>query len=372
MYVYFYINFAIVFFALLYATITDIKNREVSNFVSLGLLVYGTIANLIFFFLTKGYLSSLYFLVFDAIVFLICYIFWRFGVFAGGDAKLFSGIAATIPFQIFSFVGPVNSGFPFVLSLFILSVLLMLPIVSFRLFYAYFKNNNVKKTVIKTVKQNYAKFLFNILYVVSLYFIFSFFAVPIWVFFLVSILLGFVPKKIKYPISVVLFLISLIVNTLQTIYVMISAVVVTILLAFLIQFFVLSKSGLLNYFILVEELKEGDLLAYPLIKDKNKKLTYLKYNSWKEFKTAVKKSFKDPKAISNFLQNRKNLYSRIVIYNNLAGGLSLEEVKKIKTHFVDKKIELKETTPLVPSIFLSYIFMICFGDIIWYLVTLIY
>jgi Flp pilus assembly protein protease CpaA len=371
MYEYIFINFAIVFIALIYSTITDIKYREVSNWVSLGLLIYGTIANAIYFGIVKGYLSTIYFLIFVAIVFCVCYLFWKLGIFAAGDAKLYSGIAAVIPVQLISLIGAINSTMPFILSLFILSILLMLPIAGFKLFFAYFKHTKVKETLSKSIKNNFWSFVLNIIYVVSLYFVFSFFTWPIWVFILVSIILGFVPKKIRYPISVVLFLVSIIINTLNTVYYMIFAIVFALFIAFMIQLFVLSRSGLLNEKKKVMALKEGDLLAYPLIKGLNG-LEELKFEFWKEMKIAFKLSLKQGKEpILALFKRRKDLYSKIVINNSLACGLTQEEVNKVKKHFNNEKIELKETTPLVPSIFLAYVIMICFGDIIWYLINLL-
>lgn len=370
MYEYIFINFAIVFIALIYSTITDIKYREVSNWISLGLLGYGLIANSIYLWLIKGYLSTIYFLIFVALVFCICYLFWKLGVFAAGDAKLYSGISAVIPIQTISFLGSVNSTIPFVLSLFILSILLMLPIAGFKLFFAYFKYTKVKEVLSVSIKKNFWAFVLNIIYVVSLYFVFSFFTLPIWVFILVSIILGFVPKKIRYSISIILFLISIIINTLNTVYYMLFAILFALFIAFIVQLFVLSRSGLLNEKKKVSALKEGDLLAYPLIKG-SKGLEELKFSFWKEFKIAFRSSLKNGKEpIFDLLKRRKDLYNKIVINNSLACGLTNEEVNKIKKQFNKDTIELKETTPLVPSIFLAYVIMICFGDIIWYLINL--
>jgi len=372
MYEYIFVNFAIVFIALLYSTITDIKKREVSNWVSLGLLVYGTISNLIYFWIIKGYLSAIYFLLFVILVFCISYLFWKFGVFAAGDAKLFSGINAVIPIQTISIFGLVNSVLPFILSLFVLSIILMLPIAGIKLFLSYFKNVNIKKSISETIRKSFWSFVLNIIYVVSLYFVFSFFTLPIWAFIIAGIIIGFIPKKIRYPISIILFVVSIIINTLQTVYYMLFAIIFALFIAFVIKIYVLTRSGLLNVRKKVSDLREGDLLAYPLIKSETG-LQELKFDFWKEFKFAFKMSIKQGKTpILKLLEKRKNLYNKIVINNNLACGISKKEALLIKKQFKDKDdIELKETTALVPSIFLAYVIMICFGDVVWYLINLI-
>ncbi len=372
MYEYLVINAAIVFIALFYSTITDIRSREVSNYISLGLLAYGTVANSIYYLITKSYLSTIYFLIFVALTFLICYLFWKLGIFAGGDAKLYSGIAATIPILNISLINNVSSQIPFVLSLFLLSIILMLPIAVGKLIIGYFKSVKIKEFVLKNIKESALKFILNITYVVALYFIFSFFHYPLWMFLIVSIILGFIPKIIRYPISVILFVVSLLLNPLNTFYIMIFSIIAAFILGLIIKMFVLSRSGVLNYSKNVSELVDGDLLAHPLIKNNKGKYEDLKFSFWNEFKLAFKKSLKEgPNALNSMLNRRKDLYSKIVINNNLACGLTLDEVKLLKMHYIDDKIELKETTPLVPSIFLAYVLMICFGDVVWLLFSLI-
>jgi len=369
--IYFLINCIIVFVCLLYSTITDIKKREVSNYITIGLLVYGTIANAIYFFLIKGYLSTIYFLMFDALVFLICYLLWKLGIFAGGDAKLFSGIAATIPIlsQSIFFMG--WSGFPFILSLFILSILAMFPIVSVKLLFVYFKRANIKEKVVSSLRKNFAGFVFNILYVVSLFFVFSFFTLPFWIFLIISIFLGFVSKRIRYPLSVVIFVVAVIINPSSTISVMLLSIVIALFIALMINLFVLSKSGIFNYKKRVADLMEGDLLAHNLIQD-NKKLIPLKFDFWLHLKIAFKQSLKKGiKPIFELLEKRKHLYREIVINNTLAAGVSKKEISQIKKRYFEKEIELKETTPLVPSILLAYVVLIVFGDVVWLLVSLI-
>jgi len=113
------------------------------------------------------------------------------------------------------------------------------------------------------------------------------------------------------------------------------------------------------------------LLAYSIIKEKGKYLD-LKFSFWQEFKIALKKALKgDKSALSLVIAKRKDLYSKIVINNSLACGLTLDEIKDLKKHYVNDKIELKETTPLVPSIFIAYVILICFGDVVWLLSSLI-
>ena len=116
------INNIIVFVALAFATYTDINFREVSNYLTFGLMGYGLIANSIYFYLTLGFFAVLKFLLFFVLVYFIFYVFWRLGLFAGGDSKLFIGLFAVIPFSNI-FILANSSPLPFIVSLFILSIL---------------------------------------------------------------------------------------------------------------------------------------------------------------------------------------------------------------------------------------------------------
>jgi preflagellin peptidase FlaK len=363
---FFIINNLIVFLVLAFASYTDINYREVSNYLTFGLMGYGLIANSIYFYLTLGYISVLKFLGFFALVYVIFYLFWRLGIFAGGDSKLFIGLFAVIPFNNISILQNV-SPLPFIFSLFLLSVLFIFPIGAFKVFLAYFKNFKVKEFVKKNYKQKLISFLISICSILGIYFLFSYFSLPIYLYILALILIFILPKKIKYVLSIGLFISSLFLDPLLTLNNILPALIIFFLLGFVFWFFSLSKSGILNKTILITDLKEGDVLAYPLILENNQ-LKPLKYSFYNDLKQSLKKNIS---SLGKVLEKRKNIYNSIVINNILASGINKGDVLKIKKEFSEKEIELKETLPLVPSIFIAYIFMLCFGDILWLIFSII-
>ncbi len=358
-------NFFIVLISLLYATISDIKLREVPNWLTLGLLAYGILVNSVFFILSSNFLNLTYFLIFVAVVFGICYLFWRLGIFAGGDAKLFAGISAVIPFQTFFIFGIVDSKIPFVVSLFVLSILAMLPVGAISIFSA-FRNQSVSGLLKDYFKNKFSGSVLNIIYLVALYFLFSFFTWPFYIFLIVAILIGLIPSKIRYSVSISLFIVSLAVSWQTTLFSILSTIVILILFWIVFRLFVFAKSGALNYKKALSLLKEGDILAYPLVSNEEK-LTELKYSFFSELKKALKN--RDIVLLKSILKTRKDLYNKIIINNNLACGLTKEEIYTIQKGFSEEAIELKQSVPLVPAIFLAFIVMFVFGDLLWLLLV---
>ena len=146
---------------------------------------------------------------------------------------------------------------------------------------------------------------------------------------------------------------------------MLGAIITALLFAIMIYLFVLSRSGLFNYKKKIKDLKEGDLLAYNLVMQ-DKSLVHLKLDFFGDFKLAFKQSLKEgPRPIFELVEKRKHLYKEVVISNNLASGLTNEEIRRIKRLYFNKEIELKETTPLVPSILIAYVILCVFGDVVW-------
>ncbi len=363
---FFIINNIIVFFALAFASYTDINYREVSNYLTFGLMGYGLIANSIYFYFSLGIFALLKFLGFFILVYLILYLFWRLGIFAGGDSKLFIGLFAVIPFTNISILSN-TSLLPFIFSLFILSILFILPIGAFKVFISYFKNFKVKEYIKKNLKQKLLFFVVSICSILGIYFLFSYFSLPLYLYVLALILIFILPKKIKYVFSIGLFIVSLFLDPILTLKNILPALIIFFLLGFVFWFFSISKSGILNKTILINDLKEGDVLAHPLIVE-NEKLKPLKYSFYGDLKYSLKK---DIKSLGKVLEKRKNIYNNIVINNILASGLNKEDVLKIKNEFSEKEIELKETLPMVPSIFVAYVVMLIFGDVLWIGISLI-
>lgn len=362
---YLYLNNLIIFIGLIFASYTDLKYREVSNYLSFGLIIYGLIFNTIYFFITKNYIYVLkYWLVF-ALIYLICYLFWHFGIFAGGDAKLFAGIGAIIPFSNLSLISFGISKIPFVLSLFLLSIVAIFPFGFIKVIYYFISNNNLRLKIFLEFKKSILNILINAIYITGIYFVLLYFKLPIYLIIFVALILMLVPKSIKWPLGIILFVLGFFLTPLNLISNLFFTIIYMFLFFFIISGFKISKSGIFDKLIQLKDLKEGQILKYPLIYENNK-LISLKFSLFNEIKIAIKN--KKYYELNNILNKRKDLYSKIVINNKFASGLNDEEVIKIKNCYNENTIVLKETIAMVPAILLAFTIMFIFGDLIWYLI----
>ena len=128
------IQFSITLIFLGYASFTDLKERIVRNSITFSLIFLGLIFHLIlsFYFNDFGFIFNS--ISAGILAFLFSFILYKTGVWAGGDVKLFTGIAVLNPFNpsALSFLVPFLSvkifSLPlFFLLLFILSILSVFP-----------------------------------------------------------------------------------------------------------------------------------------------------------------------------------------------------------------------------------------------------
>lgn len=94
-----YFLFAIAFIYTVFATIQDLKQREVANWLSFSLIAFSLAYRAFFSIQTK----NVYFLIFGligfAMMFLLGNAFYYLKAFAGGDAKLLMGFGIILPYQ---------------------------------------------------------------------------------------------------------------------------------------------------------------------------------------------------------------------------------------------------------------------------------
>jgi len=95
------IPYAIAFLVLLIASYTDLKTREVPDWVNFGLIGIGFGVNLLFsiiFFKINFIIASV---VGFAVFFALAWIMFYTGQWGGGDSKILMGLGAVIGIEIF-------------------------------------------------------------------------------------------------------------------------------------------------------------------------------------------------------------------------------------------------------------------------------
>lgn len=94
------ITYSLAFAALLAGSITDLKTREVPDWVNYGLVISGVALNALFsavYFDPHFIVNSLAGLL---IFFIIAYLMFQFGQWGGGDSKMLMGIGAAIGIEL--------------------------------------------------------------------------------------------------------------------------------------------------------------------------------------------------------------------------------------------------------------------------------
>ena len=364
--------FSITLLFLLFASYYDIKKRIVPNFLVLYLLIIGVIFKIIETIYFSQISILLNALLSFGITFIVGYILWEFGFFAGGDLKLFSAISFLNPFNI-NFLGFLFSlktiTIPvFSLTLVITAILSTAPILIFSALYLFiFKRHyRILINLLKT-KNTLFSLLSSIL---MLFLISSFFNIfemyiPFLIYFLLSVMFILFFRQLEKQnivqynylvLGLYLLLIgySLIFSKKIFVFYDLLVITITILIIFLsITFYKIISSKILTFSKKINDLKEGDVVLnnYYLVNKKviEKKLSFINY--LKEY-TSKQKS------------------NKLIIDSRKVGGLLPEDITFLKSsykHNLEKEIVLKKTIPFTPSVLVAYILLNILGDFIWFI-----
>lgn len=95
-----YIAYAISFFALLIGSVTDLKTREVPDWLNYGLIISGIGINALFSVIHLSYSFILNSIVGLSVFFGIAYIMFYTGQWGGGDSKMLMGLGAMIGIDV--------------------------------------------------------------------------------------------------------------------------------------------------------------------------------------------------------------------------------------------------------------------------------
>ena len=154
--------FLLTIFGLGYATYTDFKERIVANRLTFGLIAMGIVLHFADA-LANAQMLIFYETIFAVIAtFVFAYALYHFGVWAGGDVKLFTAIAALNPINYAFLGGALGISAPllgtialplFPLTLFVFSVLAMLPYGLALSINGIRKNAELKKIILPEIRE---------------------------------------------------------------------------------------------------------------------------------------------------------------------------------------------------------------------------
>ncbi len=352
------------------ASYTDIKQRVVPDKLSTAMVFSGLAIHLFFSVAENNFMLIAASAAAAAGTFFFGYVLWKMGVWAGGDVKLFTGIAALNPVNpsILSHIGILDKAVfgsialpVFPLTLFIFSVFTMAPVALLV---------GAKKLMKKGIS-------------VGTFFgdkKMAFFSCAKWAMFLsgtthflqganfflavtIVLVFGALGKKTKAIAAAVVFAAALFYSPVQ------SAMVAGIMLVFFFFLFYAAKAFTgakknLREKKKITGLEEGTIPAETIVEN-NGKIERIQPLSLEKVIEAAAKS---PKELLALLQPK----GKILASHRKASGLTLEEINKLKHLVRNKKLDdhimVKESVAFVPGVLFAYVLLNVIGDFLWKIV----
>ncbi|MGB9845563.1 MAG: A24 family peptidase C-terminal domain-containing protein [Methanothermobacter tenebrarum] len=354
--------------ASLYAAYSDLKRGIIPNRLTFPLIGLGILLDAIFSYNMGDPLFFAFALIFTGMIFMICYIFWRLGAWAGGDVKLFTGLAALLPFQpsllrysIHGVPFPIIASYPFPLTLIINSILGMLPFLIIFVFYIGLKQKkHLIEELLKPIK-DYKNSLILSLIITSAITLtlmitsilqFQIIILTLIVIYILTMMISKLPMKPKIAIIAIITLYSIYQNPKLTITGILILWASIILLQVIRKLLGKVAREALQDEIKIEDLKEGMILAYKLYKKDGQY-----YFDDKSFLEKLKEAAK-----TGTLQSPGEL-----VLASMAAGLTKKDIKLLvelsKTGKIPGKVRIKRGVPFAPAIFIGLLLSLFIGDL---------
>lgn len=364
------IFFSISLLALAYGTYTDFKERIVNNWATYGLIFAGLLGHGIWASIENNPMIFAYSLGITIATFILSYSLYKLGAWAGGDVKMFTGLAAANPFNpnILTTLGLINIPIfqtiqlpIFPASLFIFSLLSMLPYGAMLAFTRLLKNKKEKEKFKQEFKNRLMQAVEVGAIVAGLTAILGTINITQWLILPLLFITAFLPKKAKAMAAGLLLLFGLWQDPKMAGEQFIG------ITAFLTGFYILFKLYKLSKVLMrkkipMQNLEEGMISAQTLIQTGKK--------------IEIMPDIETKKLIKYFVTNKMNKAMQLIqpkgktiVSSRSAGGLTGEEIlllkKLAKENKVPKELLIKESAPFVPAILIAYVLLNIVGDVIW-------
>ncbi|MGZ7095101.1 MAG: A24 family peptidase C-terminal domain-containing protein [Methanobacterium sp.] len=354
------------------ASYTDIKSGIIPNKLTFPLIGLGIILNGIYAFIAGNLWLIVYILIFTAGIFVLGYILWKLGAWAGGDVKLFTALAALLPFYpaiinygILGVEFPITALYPFPLTLIINSILAIFPFLLIFIFYiALRKKRYLMDELIAPVKEYRKNFVLTLVITsaviltvfITPYLPFQIILVSLILIYILTLIISKLPNRIKAVIVSVLVAFALFNNFLLTLSSIIGLFITITVIEVIRKLLTTVNKKALQDDIEIEDLKEGMISAYNIYERDDEV-----YIDDKGFLDRIKGSLKKGD-LSDISGPRGKL-----LVSNMAAGLSEGNIKVIKELYNDNKISkefrIKKGVPFAPSILIGLLISLFIGDL---------
>lgn len=363
--------------ACIYASYTDLKRGIIPNKLTFPLIAIGIVLNGIYALMIGEFLFILVCVVVTGVIFGLGYLFWKMGAWAGGDVKLFTALAALIPFnpllisyQIFQVPFPVEGIYPFPLTLIINSILSILPFLLIYVFYVVAKDKSYLMGELTSPVKDYKKNIVLTLVITSAVNITLFVTqqlqlqiiiISLILIYLLSLLISKLPNRIKAVLVSLVTVAALFYNFQITIISMVVLFISIIILEVVRKLLTSVSREALQDDIPLDELSEGMIPAYNMYQQDDDEI----YVDDKSFTDKLKESFKTKDLSMLTAPPGKRLVG------TLAAGLTNEDIDLLKKLYhedkISSKFRVKKGVPFAPSILIGLLISLFIGDLAYIL-----
>ncbi len=313
---------AILFVYLLAAVVFDVKKRIIPNFLNYSMWLVVVVLGVYFNQVVNV-------LLFGVTSFIAAYLLYKLGVWAGGDAKLYVAICATLPL-----LGKFD--LVYLIYVFIVSALVCIPVIgalNASKVATHLKDINLTKEMLLTC----AKSAFVSAGVTSALSIVmglnTYLAVALFV------LTFFVKPHVI--LAGLLFAVGLYLNALNAAKILLLAFFASLIVVTLFKFFVLVQKHVLREEKKVRELKEGDVPAFTLSLVNGR---VVKSSTFSLIKEAIRKQ--DPGLIE--------VKGKVLCDSTYAGGVSKEQIECLKNVDGLHSITIRKSIAFAPALAVAY------------------
>jgi len=356
--------------ASIYAAYSDLKGGIIPNRLTFPLIGLGILLDAIFAYQLGDPMFFAYAMIFTGMIFVVCYIFWRLGAWAGGDVKLFTGLAALLPFQPsllrYSIMGvsfPIIASYPFPFTLIINSILGILPFLIIFVFYIAFKyKRHLLEELLEPIREYRTSLILALIItsaitltlmitsILSLQII----ILTLIIIYILTMMISKLPMKPKILVVSAVTLYAIYQNPKLTITGIVTLWASIIILQVIRKLLGKVAREALQDEIMVKDLKEGVILAHKLYK-KDDKYYFDEKSFWEKIKEAARTG------------NLQSLSPGKLVLASMAAGLTEDDIKLLgelaEKGEIPEKIRTKKGVPFAPAIFIGLMLSLLLGDI---------
>lgn len=367
--------------ACLYASYTDLKSGIIQNKLTYSLIGLGIILNAVYAFMINDIWFIIIGILFTAVIFALGYIFWKLGAWAGGDVKLFTALAALLPFSpsllnynVLGVVFPIGAIYGFPITIIINSLLSILPfLLIYVLFIALRRKPYLVDEIMAPVKDYRKNMLLALIitaattltYIIVSYIPYKNIIISLVLIVALSLTIIKLPNKIKVVIISILTIFALYTHLELTVVgiviLFLSITAVSLLRVFLAS---VNKKALQDKYE-ISDLKEGMIPAYNIYEKADEV-----YVDNKGFFDKIKESLEkgDPKS---FTAPKGKL-----LISSMAAGLTEDDITLLKKlseeNKIENKLKIKRGVPFAPSILIGLLISLFIGDLAIILQKILY